>query len=280
MPIVLFAILYEWLDLLRDNGSPIQNYGQALFFSLIIQASGGFLDITTSGPLGRSLVATQVLIGFSWAAFLPAIILIRLTNPDTRSLYFAHKMAFNPDTGQFAIRYVSFSRLLIFNTNLTVWARIPKPNSGAWNNLPVQVRSSVESKHRFGNIRPETPFIVYTDPNRDAFARFPKDIEEVFLDPEHFKGFKKKSIKNDAIVTIDVAGGTNAGAVHAFHEYRYSDIICGVPVNVQDRLGGPKDWRKFNQFYDLRDSEDGQVKCFQCQYHPRCSLVNKYEGAP
>ncbi|MDT0168451.1 hypothetical protein [Pseudarthrobacter sp. BRE9] len=285
LPIFSFAVLYEWQDLLRDNGSPIQNYGQALFFSLIIQASGGFLDITTTGVFGRSLVAAQILIGVSWAAFLPAIILIRLTNPDTRSLYFADKMAFNPDSGQFAIRYASFSRLLIFNTHLTVWARVLAPKSQDWNNLPVQVRSSIESNRRFGNIRPGIAFIVYTDPSPNRFikrrrAEFPEDIKEVFLDPEHLKGFETQQRKNEAIVTIDIAGGTSAGTVHAFHEYRYDDIICGYPIPVQDDPDGPKNWENFNRFYDTTKLPNGNKKCLGCPHHATCGLVNKYKGAP
>ncbi len=277
IPILAFGIVYWRSGVLSDNGRTVHGFWTALYFSLIAQITGGFLDIVTTDTLGRTLVSVQAVIGIGWVAFLPALILIRLTQPDVRSLDIGRWIMFNPATGQFAFRYASFSRLVVFHTDITVWTRVPAPSSGDYNNHPVMVRSHIQSARKFGNIRPEVPFLAYTDAADSAIAAaFPEDVAEIILHPAHLAEFAK--LPTSTTVMIDIAGSTTVGPVHAFREFTYYDILCGSHVDVQPEREGPKIWENFNKYQDKMSTEDGRRGCLVCPYRPTCGLSNKRQN--
>jgi hypothetical protein len=152
---------------------------------------------------------------------------------------------------------------------------LPAPRSGDYNNHPVRVRFEMQSERKFANIRPNVPFLVYTDPVDPKVApAFPEHVEQISLHPGHMSEYK--SAPQVFPVMIDIAGSTSVGSVHGFRGFRYSDIICGSMVDVQPLREGEKDWRNFNIFENRTRNEDGRIFCLRCPYRTKCGLINKY----
>ncbi len=227
-----------------------------------------------------------------WTAFLPAIVLIRLSQPDTRAVVVAPDLTFDPHSGRFAIRYASFSELTIFNLDVSIWVRTRSPRNGEFNNNPVRIRSEITTGRRFSTLRTATPFIVYTDPASDE-AEYTEHVREVPLHPGHVlnaepadasdrpKGVSKKEWESDlrrrkTVVMVNVSGETVAGQVHASKEYLASHILCGSFTNVEPDPSRPKDWRNFDAVNIRTNTAEGREFCLQqCRYRPECRLVSK-----
>lgn len=275
-PVVVFALAYRWFEVLQSQGRPVLDLGRALYFSLVIQATGGFLDISSSGGLGRWMVAFQIAIGLVWMAFLPAIVLIRLTTPDVRSVQIAMRMAFDPKTGRFGFRYANMSALMIFHTQVTVWARIPDPHSVDMNNCPVKIREHLPSDQRFGNLRSQKPFIVYTDRVAVDGHQPPSDVEAILLHPAHLAHYRdKEGAADEPAVMVNLSGETTIGSVNVYHEYRWNDIVCGVIPSVITKQGSYR-WNKFDEVDEQTGSQAGEAYCRnECGFRLTCALSNK-----
>lgn len=272
IPVFVFAVLYLAAGVLLSNGVEVRDFGQALFFSLVTQATVGYGDITPQGG-GRILASAQIVIGLAWMAFLPAIALIRLTQPDTRSLRLSSRIVFNPDTARFTIRYASFSKLTVFHTEVTVWVRTLADAINEYNNNPVRVRSAITMPRRFLNIRTGRPLIVHTDAAGE-FPEFPQDdVCEVLLHPGHMR---RGEDDDQSCVMVDISGDTTIGSINVFHEYWAADIICGSHVSVQPTPGGPKSWNQFDRVQIRTDTPEGTTYCREsCRFRPHCELMSK-----
>lgn len=82
--VAAFAVVYSIGGMLVISGRRA-GLGDALYFSVVNQATVGFGDVLPTGS-GGSVVVAQIAVGVIWSAFVPALVVYRLLLPSERDL--------------------------------------------------------------------------------------------------------------------------------------------------------------------------------------------------
>jgi hypothetical protein len=220
------GVLYWAFDLTNGKG-----FLENLYFSLVTQATVGYGDVLPTG-FGRPIASVQIAGGVIWAAFLPALVLIRLSKPHPETIRFSTYVAFDPATAKFRFKLANTGRFVGSGTSIQPWLRVV--HSTGRRTLPVAIRTTLPVEARFPHLRP----LLATGYQTEAAGSpdLPAGIEMIHLHPAHFTADSKLII--DA--SIETPFGTSSQTV----EFDHSHVVCGKHLDVQEMTDGPQDWAK------------------------------------
>jgi Ion channel len=265
--VVVFAVLYDLFELLQTNSKSLSN---TLYFSLITQSTVGYGDVLPQLGIARMVVGVQVLTGILWAAFLPALLLLRITRPNPDSVRFDKHLVFDPERGQFVVRIVNRSRFSLTAVSVRWFLRceLPKVTGRELTHRthPIWARRDVPAESRYPTIRPMIAYMFTSDRVEPEAESLPDSVVAVLLSPRHV-GAKDR-------VIVEFSAATPYGTIDVSEHFDYDDIRCGVhaSVNVTDDL---QDWTKFDTF-NLKWATSEY--CARCPYGSVCKLKDRHNA--
>lgn len=257
--VVLFGILYWAFDLTTGEGL-LEN----MYFSLVTQATVGYGDVLPSGA-GRIAAILQIVAGVIWIAFLPALVVIRLSSPHVDTIRMSRYLAFDPRKGQFRLKVVNTGRFVGSHTSVQPWLRVYRVGGQGRRALPVAIRSKLPYEIRFPHMRPMLATGFLTE--RADSPEVPAGVDLIRLHPAHFTA--------DTTLIVDVSIETPFGTASRTDEYQHGQVLCGEHSDVQPIADGPQDWSKFDHVTTTTSTADGIAFCMSCEFRPTCRLVTK-----
>ena len=259
--VLLFGLLYSAADLTSSDG-----LWSNLYFSLVTQATVGYGDVLPVG-FGRVMATFQIGLGVGWAAFLPALVLIRLASPHKDTVRVSHFIAFDPSTSQFRLKVVNTGRFVGSRTSIQLWIRIVREGGVGRRTLPIAMRSQLPFEIRFPHLRPMLATGYRTD--RAESPAIPAGAELVNLHPSHFAG--------DATLIVDVSIDTPFGTASRTEEFDRTHVVCGKHAEVQPVVDGPKDWSRFDEVVVTISTPAGVQACKEYAFHSTCGLISRVD---
>jgi hypothetical protein len=268
--IAIFALAYGVTGGLHENGQATKGAAAPVFFSLITQATVGYGDIVPFTGGARVLVALQVVIGVSFIALVPAIIVLRIFSPPKDAVAFSCRAIFDPEARQFRFRLVNDSALPV---SINSWLRLPKrishtnsPNVSWVNFFRARLQNS-----ELNIVKTHVPILLRSVPCEPEPVPLDSEHNEIELHPAHLGETRKLSLRLELIYPL-------SGSYMVEHTYEHANIVCGTFPNVTGE-NGEKHWELLNavdEYPKRMITENEQNPCqTTCVFRHGCSLVNR-----
>lgn len=121
--------LIAWLGkpLIFSNDSPVQGFAEVVYFNFITILTVGYGDLHPVG-VGRFLAALEALIGVGLFGSVIGVVIIKLTNPDKRSIVFSKYGYYALDVNRFFIIFVNTTGTPFVNVELSSILKISRNN--------------------------------------------------------------------------------------------------------------------------------------------------------